>query len=207
MKTLVLLATLLCMSTFLFGQDNSSPEAAASPDTTLPYYQIPDYPESYTAESVAARMIDGLGFRYYWATEGLRPEDLAFKPNAEARSSGETIEHILGLSEVVVNAVRQVPNKRDGEEAAALSFEEMRRQTLDNLKTASDMLKSGNVRLEDCLLVFENGDRRSEYPFWNNLNGPIADALWHAGQLVSFRRSSGNPFNSKVSVFQGKLRN
>lgn len=206
MKTLVLLTTLWCMATFLFGQGEPSPEAAAGPDTTLPYYQIPDYPERYTAESVAARLIDGLGFRYYWATEGLRPEDLAFKPNEEARTSGETIEHILGLSEVVANAVRQLPNKRDGEDTAALSFEDMRRQTLENLKTASDMLKSGNTRLEDCTLVFENGDRRSEYPFWNNLNGPIADALWHTGQVVSFRRSSGNPFNSKVSVFQGKKR-
>lgn len=51
-----------------------------------------------------------------------------------------------------------------------------------------------------------NGGKRSEFPFWNMLNGPIADALWHVGQVVSFRRSSGNPFNSKVSVFSGKVR-
>ena len=48
---------------------------AKSPSTsyqgTLPYYQIPDYPSSYNAATVAARTIDGLGFRYYWATEGL----------------------------------------------------------------------------------------------------------------------------------------
>jgi hypothetical protein len=48
--------------------------------TELPYYEIPDYPESYTAGAVAARMLDGLGFRYYWATEGLRDEDLVFRP-------------------------------------------------------------------------------------------------------------------------------
>ena len=36
--------------------------------------------------------------------------------------------------------------------------------------------------------------------------GPIADALWHVGQVVTFRRSSGNPFNSKASVFTGKVR-
>ena len=42
----------------------------------LPYYEIPDYPETYTAGSVAARMLDGLGFRYYWATEGLNEDDL-----------------------------------------------------------------------------------------------------------------------------------
>ena len=41
---------------------------------------------------------------------------------------------------------------------------------------------------------------------WNQINGPIADALWHCGQVVSFRRASGNPYNSKASLFTGKLR-
>ncbi|TAK34823.1 MAG: hypothetical protein EPO28_15520, partial [Saprospiraceae bacterium] len=159
------------------------------------------------AETVAARMIDGLGFRYYWATEGLRPEDLAFKPSAEARTSEETIDHILGLSEMIVNATKREPNVRDSEAAQpALSFEEKRKATLENLKTASNLLKSGAVKLEDCKIVFQNGDSSSEFPFWNQLNGPIADAIWHCGQVVSFRRSSGNPFNSKVSVFSGKVR-
>ncbi len=45
-----------------------------------------------------------------------------------------------------------------------------------------------------------------EYPFWNNINGPIADAIWHVGQVVSFRRSSGNPFPKGVSVLTGKKR-
>ena len=46
----------------------------------LPYDKIPDAPESYTAGSVVSRMIDGLGFRYYWATDGLRTEDLQYRP-------------------------------------------------------------------------------------------------------------------------------
>ncbi|MFQ5445389.1 MAG: hypothetical protein ACE5FF_00495 [Saprospiraceae bacterium] len=171
----------------------------------LPYFEIPDYPDTYTPETVAARMIDGLGFRYYWATEGLRPEDLAFRPNDEARTSDETLGHILGLSRMIVNTVKQVPNVR-GTAQPALTFEEKRKATLENLKTASDLLKSGTVKLEDCKTVFQNGDNSSEFPFWNQLNGPIADAIWHCGQVVSFRRSSGNPFNSKVSVFSGKVR-
>ena len=36
----------------------------------LPYYEIPKETNKYTAGSVASRMVDGLGFRYYWATEG-----------------------------------------------------------------------------------------------------------------------------------------
>lgn len=196
-----LFVALLLAATLLAAQTDDAVKAG------LPYYEIPDYPESYTAETVAARMIDGLGFRYYWATEGLRPEDLAFKPSAEARTSEETIDHILGLSEMIVNATKREPNVRDSEAAQpALSFEEKRKATLENLKTASNLLKSGAVKLEDCKIVFQNGDSSSEFPFWNQLNGPIADAIWHCGQVVSFRRSSGNPFNSKVSVFSGKVR-
>jgi len=75
--------------------------------TDLPYYQIPDYPEKFTAGTVAARVIDGLGFRYYWATESLRDVDLNYKPNDSARTTLETIDHIYGLSNVIVNATKK----------------------------------------------------------------------------------------------------
>ena len=173
---------------------------------TLPYAEIPDYPAQYTAENVIARLIDGIGFRFYWATEGLRPEDLAFRPTKESRTSEETIDHIMGLSTVVLNAVRNEVNTRSGEETSPLTFDTKRQKTLDNLKTASDILKSGKQKLEDSKMIFKNGDKSTEYPFWNEINGPISDALWHIGQVVTFRRSSGNPFNSKVSVLSGKVR-
>ncbi|MDU8886085.1 hypothetical protein RXV94_07930 [Yeosuana sp. MJ-SS3] len=169
----------------------------------LPYYQIPDNPESYTAGAVAARMIDGLGFRYYWTTENLRDEDLAYRPNDDARTTAETIDHIYGLSKVIVNSTLQKPNIRTDE--PEMTFAEKRKKTLENIKTAADILRQNND-LSEYKIVFQRDDQSSEYPFWNNINGPIADALWHCGQVVLLRRSSGNPFNSKVSVFQGKLR-
>lgn len=174
---------------------------------TLPYAQIPDYPAKYTAETVVARMIDGAGFRFYWATEGLRPEDLAFRPTKEARSSEETIDHILGLSIIILNALQNKINTKSGEETSSLSFNIKRQKILNNLKTASDLLKSGKQSLENAKIIFKNGDKTTEFPFWNEINGPISDALWHIGQVVTFRRSSGNPFNGKVSVLEGKLRN
>ena len=100
---------------------------------TLPYAEIPDYPAQYTPESVIARLIDGIGFRFYWATEGLRPEDLAFRPTKESRTSEETIDHIMGLSTVVLNAVRNEVNTRSGEETSPLTFDTKRQKTLDNL--------------------------------------------------------------------------
>ena len=169
----------------------------------LPYYEIPDAPNSYTATSVAARMIDGLGFRYYWATQGLRAEDLAYKPSESGRTSAETIDHIYGLSKVIVNATLIQANSAS--EEPEMSFEEKRKKTLENFKMASDILRKSDD-LSKFKLIFKRGDNASEYPFWNNINGPIADAIWHCGQVVMLRRASGNPFNSKVSVFNGKLR-
>lgn len=166
----------------------------------LPYYEIPDYPNEFTAGSVAARLIDGLGFRYYWATESLRDEDLVFKPNDSGRSIEETINHIYGLSAITVNATLGKVNNSTGENSE-ISFEEKREKTLNNFKTAAEILRNSKD-ISEYKIVFGS----NEFPFWNAINGPIADALWHCGQVVLLRRSSGNPFSSKVSVFTGKVK-
>ena len=176
------------------------PLTSISQESKIPYHEVPEYPESYTAGTVAARMIDALGFRFYWASEGLRKEDLTYKPSEEARTTLETLNHIYDLSQIIVNATLNKVN--DGSvNKKEMSWEEKRKQTLINLKTAADILRDA----ED-LNTFTLKFGKSEFPFWNNINGPIADAIWHCGQLVSMRRASGNPFNSKVSLFQGKLR-
>ncbi len=172
----------------------------------LPYHQIPDYPEEYNACTVAARTIDGLGYRYYWATEGLRPEDLQYKPSEDARTCAETLEHLYGLSETIVNSVKGKPNIRPLPEMR-LTFEQRRGLTLQNLKEASDILRKADPKeMENFKIIFQRGEKKSEFPFWHQLNGPIADALWHAGQIVVFRRASSNPINPKVNVFMGKTR-
>lgn len=172
---------------------------------SLPYYEIPEAPKKYTPETVVARMIDGLGFRYYWATEGLRPEDLSFRPGKEARSSDETLDHILDLSTIIIHVLRNEVNDFSKWDTTKLAFDGKRRKTLETLKAASDLLKSGKIKLENCKVIFKNASKTNEYPFWNNINGPIEDAVWHAGQVVSFRRSSGNPYNANADVFFGKL--
>ena len=206
MKSYLLLSIIsFCLLSDTFAQNDNPMKTDVAPD--LPYYQIPDYPEEYTATTVAARVIDGLGFRYYWATEGLREEDLNFQPNEDARTTRETLDHIYGMSWTILNATMKKANEaRTGE--ADLSFEDKRRITLENFKKASDLLKASQPNdMESFKVIFQRGDRTSEYPFWNLLNGPIADSIWHVGQVVSFRRSSGNPFpSSKVSLFNGRLR-
>jgi hypothetical protein len=166
------------------------------------YRQIPVYPDSYTATNVAARLIDGLGFRYYWATNGLREEDLKFRPNEKARTSMETLQHIYGLTLTMTNAVKKVPNKRT-EDPSKMSFGELRAKTLENIRIASEKLKASTDGDMTGMIIFSDNPEKG-VPFWNLLNGPIADALWHIGQVVSFRRSSGNPFDGRANVFTGK---
>ena len=81
MRTLQLLASLL-LTTCTMAQD-------------LPYHEIPEAPESYSANNVLSRMIDGLGYRYYWATKDLTDSDLEYKVSESSRTTLETMEHTL----------------------------------------------------------------------------------------------------------------
>ena len=175
----------------------------AQQDQALPYAEIPQAPDRFTPGAVVSRMIDGLGFRYYWASDGLRAQDLEYRPSPEARTSEETLDHILGLSEVILNsALKKVNEPREYDE---LSFEQKRALTLSNLERASTIFRSA-VDLDAHKVIFKGKEANREFPLWNQINGPISDAIWHCGQLVSMRRASGNPFNSKVSVFTGTVR-
>lgn len=188
MKRLFLLPILFLVMTYSQAQNSD-----------LPYAKIPEAAENYTAGTVVSRMLDGLGFRYYWATEGLRSEDLSYKPNETARTTEETLDHVLGLTQVIVNSALRVPN---GASQPEMTFEEKRAKTLKNIEKSSQIFRETDD-LSKFTIVFKRGEQTSEFPFWNQLNGPIADALWHVGQVVSFRRSSGNPFPKGVSVFTG----
>ena len=199
---------LLFLFTFLFTITTNAQEMKISNTTdqsVLPHDQILEAPETYSAENVAARMIDGLGYRYYWATEGLRKEDLAFTPGNNGRNAEGTLDHLYGLAGTILNGVKNQPNIRPLEEAE-MTWEEKRKKTLERLKTASDHLKTSGKSLKEMEVIFQRGERSSSFPFWNLLNGPIADAINHVGQIISYRRSAGNPINPMVNVFIGKTK-
>lgn len=186
-KLAVVLIILFSMSSY--GQTQDS----------IPYREVPNYPENYTAGSMASRMIDGLGFRFYWATEGLREEDLTFRPNEASRSTDETIDHILSMTDRITNTLLEDSQNQE----KGLSFEEKRAHILNNLKTISDiLLKSSPEDLNSYTIELGNGET---LPFWNFVNGQIEDCIWHCGQIASYRRMSGNPFSSKVNLFRGTV--
>ena len=195
-----------CIFLFIFsvnGQEKNDMTSKENP--SLPYHQIPENPTTYTPQNVAARMIDGLGYRYYWATEGLRKEDLAFTPGNNGRNAEGTLDHLYNLAGTILNGAKNAPNIRPLNEPE-MTWEEKRKKTLERLKAASDQLKSTNQSLEDLQVTFQRGDKSSSFPFWNLINGPIADAINHVGQIVSYRRSAGNPINPMVNVFIGKTK-
>lgn len=168
----------------------------------LPYAEIPAQPSAFSAGTVAARVMEGLGFRYHWATEGLRKEDLAFKPNADARTAEETLAHVYEMSFLIANATLKKANVPGQDKK--LPFAEMRKVTLENFKTAADNLRvATDEQMKEFNFIYFDHGNKIEYPFWNLINGPIEDCIWHIGQIVSFRRSSGNPVK-EVDLFTGK---
>jgi hypothetical protein len=188
------------MKTALFCTIMLTSLAATAQRDSLPYAAFPPAPAHYSAGTVVSRLLDGLGFRYYWATEGLRPIDLAFRPTPEARTSQETLAHIYDLSSMIINVVGGDQNPS----APHKTFEELRKATLENIQKASILVAGfSDADMEKIKIDFSG----QKLPFWNMINGPISDCLWHIGQVVTFRRSSGNPFSAKVEVFLGKIIN
>ena len=170
---------------------------------SLPYHQIPAYPDTFTQATILARTLDGLGFRYYWATEGLTDADMTYAAGNESRSTREVLEHLLGLTDMIKNIVLGEPNVRPAQRTKK-SDHVRRRTTLHNIAAAADYLRANpELDLEQRPIIFQRGENTSEIPHWHLLNGPIADALWHCGQVVGNRRASGNPIPAGVNVFMG----
>lgn len=183
---------LLVVCSFVYSQEELKDK--------LPYYEVPEYAEEFTAGTMAARMVDALGFRYYLASKDLNEKDLAYRLNEKGRSTAETINHIYELSIIIVNSTLQKPNSRG--DKVEMTYKEKRTTTLNNLKKASDILHVSND-VSQFKIIF--GEQK--IPFWNQINGPIADAIWHCGQIAVYRRVTKNPINPKVNHFTGKIRN
>lgn len=180
--------------------------AQTSKNDLSEYREIVDVPTTISSGNIVGRFLDGLIFRYYWATEGLSETDLTYRPSDGARNCEETIRHTLDLSEMIANAAQGKMNKRTNQ-AGELELEGIRRLTLQNLSLASERFKS---MPEDSLagveLIFPSEDGERRLPVWNLMNGPINDAVYHVGQIVTFRRTTGNPISPGLSMMHGKAR-
>lgn len=154
------------------------------------YHCLDEYPENVSAGGVITRIPDGLGFRFYWATAGLKVEDYRFCPENGAKSIGGLIGHVWGLSNwMCLNIFGE-------EEVRPKGIGEQRDHALQLIKKSRDFF-CGLDEKELMDLQIE------DWPFWHFINGPISDALTHVGQINSFRRMAGNP-PIKANVFLGQ---
>ena len=81
-----------------------------------------------------------------------------------------------------------------------LSYLELREKTLANIKSSIDLLEGYDESdFENNKVIF--GDLK--FDLYNLFHGPISDSLYHIGQIVVFRRASGNPIPKGVNHFMG----
>lgn len=188
----------LCFSLLFLSYMNNSYS-----QVELPFSKIPKAPKEISSSTITARMIQGLGFRYYWATEDLTTKDLLYRPSEDAQSNYETLEHIYSLALMINNATNSTPNILPLKEMPN-NFESLRKETLNQLEIAcTNFLAAGENDIESMNIIFKRKNDQSSFPIWNLINGPISDAIYHTGQIISFRRTSGNPVPKGVNVFLG----
>jgi len=164
------------------------------------FKQIPEEPTKIDSTNCIARVIDGIGYRYYWATKDLTMGDLFFSPGNGSMNITELNLHIYDLAFITHKTFGQVSKyKKD----SLTDFDATRNEILSLYEATSKHLKSINndETLNNCIIKPKSFN--GEFPFWYSLNGPIADCLTHIGQLTSWRRIAGNP-QPKTNVFLGK---
>lgn len=162
------------------------------------FHSIPEIPAEVRGATAIARMVDGLGFRYRWSLEGLNDDFLSFRPSPDSMNVNELLVHIHFLAtrihtcfvreeEITLNS-RSLRGIKD--ETLAILF-----TVRENLVKMSDEELSQRKVLRKATSI--------EFPFWYFINGPIADALTHVGQINSWRRLAGTP-PLKADVFTGQ---
>ena len=163
------------------------------------FYEIKKFDENYSNKAIISRFIHSVGFRYYWATEGLEEKDLSYKPSESGITTRETLEHIYGLS-IMINSGLHNNEAIRSKTYPDLSFDELRDNTFNLLKNSIDILDEyKDSDFENNKIIF--GDKK--FDLYNLFHGPISDSLYHIGQIVAFRRASGNPIPIGVNHFMG----
>ncbi|MFX1512979.1 MAG: hypothetical protein ACFFCQ_10360 [Promethearchaeota archaeon] len=140
------------------------------------------YPDRIDEAAIVTRLIDGLGYRFFWATEGLRDTDYEYSPSSDCMSIGKLIKHIWGLTNWIYLSIFGYGNNKD----RPADISKQRDHVLQILyKLRNHFNKLGKEELSSITI--------EGLPFWHIINGPLSDALTHCGQINSFRRLAGNP--------------
>ncbi len=158
-------------------------------EITGDFHNIPDPPSSPSAGAILGRLMDGIGFRFRWATEGIRVGDLSFRPAADCISLGELLSHVVELLSWVAESVGMAPTY---ELMKSEDPEILRGRTLELAAALAARFKGMSEAALGALTI-HSSFRGDTLPVWNIVNGPLSDSLTHVGQILSWRRIAGVP--------------
>jgi len=147
----------------------------------LPYRKIPKYSEDINYGFVMSRIIDELGYTYYWASEGLNKEDYV-NEHGSKNILYALLENIDQVSYIIASLALNDPIS--GNIYVEKSLNELREKTLFNLKNTSNKL----YLTEDT----------ANLPLWGILSKPISDVKWYIDQIISYRRKNGIPCDERI---------
>jgi len=171
------------------------------------YTTLPPEPTQLDGNGVLARMVDAMGFRYRWATAGMAPSALSFRPCEGAMTMTELLGHmnvlVRWLDQEIRRTLQDPPAAADRAQLSPPDqWPELRDDTLTRLTGLRTLLEDTppDTLLQATLTSPRGGDPQ---PFWCAINGPMADFLTHVGQVSSWRRISGDPA-PPADVFRGR---
>lgn len=154
-------------------------------------------PTEFNGVGVFIRLIDSIQLRYTLAVTELREEDKNFRATPESMSMLELQKHISALimwSAKSVGATLESTTIPETFDERVIYINELCRQLKDHLLTMDD------EALSKVSIYLKRAD--THYSVWYLINGPLSDAIHHIGQMVSWRRISGNPV-PRLSPFTG----
>jgi len=163
---------------------------------TRDFRSLPDPSPEVTPSSILVRLVDALGFRLHWATEGLRPEDVSFAPPGGGMGIRAQMEHLHGVMGFTAASLGAGDPGDPPED-----FEALRARVFALLGEIRARLEGMNNDDVACIQIKRRGN---DLPVWNMIHGPLADALTHVGQINALRRISGNPAR-KVNYLVGEI--
>ena len=168
-------------------------------EPSFDFRSLPPGPEAVTGSAVLVRLVEGIGFRFAWASEGLRESDLSWRPTPETMSIAELAGHVLELVAWVAFSAGAIPVGPQKPESAP-PFPEVRQRVLEVLALLRARLA---LMRDEEISTIRIGSRAGPVPWPHIVNGPLADSLTHIGQINVLRRANGNPV-PKANVFLGR---
>ena len=163
------------------------------PITPSNFDDISDLPADLTSAKIIMRMTDALAFRYRWATHNI-PQSIAdFTPSPACMTLNQLFQHIYKLSnwtrEFFTGSPSNPPSNSPSQnpDPSQMTLAELTAQTLNALALLHNHLEKTTDAQLAKITDAENT------PLLYMINGPIADALTHTGQIITWRKLANSP--------------